>query len=167
MSITIKFKKIHPNAKLPTQANVGDAAFDLYCVEDFDLSATETLLVKTGLQLASVEDSHLQDIFLHIVGRSGLAKRGIFPVGGIVDSSYRGEIGVLLHNGNSPVLANEGNGNISLQHPGVSFKAGDRIAQVVIQVIATNSEINKVSFEQTNEISPTTRGVGGFGSTGN
>jgi dUTP pyrophosphatase len=166
MSIKIKFKKVHPEAKLPTQANVGDAAFDLYCVEDFGLQAGQTALVRTGLKLASVDNTHVQDIFLHIVGRSRLAKEGIFPIGGIVDTTYRGEIGVLLHNGNPPKPSMTSWGHTSLVYPSTYFKAGDRIAQVVIQVIATNSGINSVSFEETEEVDATTRGEGGFGSTG-
>lgn len=166
MSINISFKKVHPNAQLPTQANPGDAGFDLYCVEDFELKAGETLLVKTGLKLASVSNTQLQDIFLQILGRSGLAKKGIFPIGGIVDVTYRGEIGVLLHNGNPPQPSMTSWGHTSLVYPSTYFKAGDRIAQVVIQVIATNSGINSVSFEETEEVDATTRGEGGFGSTG-
>lgn len=166
MSIEIKFKKVHPNAKLPTQAKLGDAGFDLYCVEDFEIKAGETLQVQTGLQLASVKNTHLQDVFLHIVGRSKLAKGGVFPVGGIVDSTYRGEIGVLLHNGNAPKLEKNAWGFWYLDHQPIAFKAGDRIAQIVVQLIATHSDLNSISFEETEEIEATSRGEGGFGSTG-
>lgn len=166
MSINISFKKVHPNAQLPTQANPGDAGFDLYCVEDFELKAGETLLVKTGLKLASVSNTQLQDVFLQILGRSGLAKKGVFPIGGIVDPTYRGEIGVLLHNGNSPKLERDSWGGYYLDPCPIAFKAGDRIAQVVIQVIATRSSIGTVNLTEVEEVEDTSRGDGGFGSTG-
>lgn len=156
----IKFKKLVPQAKLPTQGKPGDAAFDLYCVEDFKLHAGETRVVTTGLQLADMESSqggHF--VFLQIEGRSGLAAKGVFPLGGIVDATYRGEIKVILHNGNLPPalfghwpFVNQGH---------LEFKAGDRIAQMIVRLIADPPEI-----VEAHEVSETNRGSAGFGSTG-
>lgn len=157
-STRILFKKMHPKAKLPTQGKPGDAAFDLSCVEDVEIAPGETVAVSTGLVLAHMnpyenlegDDSR----FLQIVGRSGLALKGIFPLGGIIDSTYRGEIKVILHNGNAATQA------------GFCFKAGDRIAQMLIQRIITNDNRHVVEMVEAQEVTATERGDSGFGSTG-
>lgn len=147
MSISIKFKKIHPEAKLPTKANSGDAAYDLYCVEQVILHEGSVEKVRTGLQLADMTAEDGEDLlFLQIEGRSGLASKGIFPLGGIIDGSYRGEIMVLLYNSSDQ---------------NKFYNPGDRIAQMILRRTPKN-----VSLEETNEISETSRGSAGFGSTG-
>lgn len=160
----IKFKKIHPNAVLPKQGKLGDAAFDLCCVEDFSLNEGERKLVSTGLQLASMpEQPPWQNgfsLFLQIEGRSGLAARGIIPLGGIIDATYRGEIKVILQNLNNTPNVNR---NVLAEH----FKAGDRIAQLLVRVILTNdSTRSMVEMVEAEEVTETTRGDAGFGSTG-
>ena len=164
----IKFKRIHENAKLPKQGKPGDAAFDLTCVEDFTLHAGETKAVSTGLVLAdmSSEDDRWDAVFLHIVGRSGLALKGVFPLGGIVDSTYRGEIKVILHNGN-PSHKHSSIAQIGAYDftPTIDFKAGDRIASMLIQKVVANDERERVVFEETSDVSTTTRRADGFGST--
>jgi len=162
----IKFKKLIHEAKLPTQGKSGDAAFDLYCTEDFELQPGETKSVSTGLQLADMPSSigkRGPNVFLQIEGRSGLAAKGVFPVGGIVDATYRGEIKVILHNGNP-----EHDFNITSSTPwwtqrkdSVKFKAGDRIAQLLVRLIASD-----VTMTEAEEVTETTRGTDGFGSTG-
>lgn len=153
----VKFKKIHENAKLPAQGKLGDAAFDLSCVESFSLLPGETKAIPTGLVLADMPDGiNGSSVFLHIVGRSSLALKGIFPIGGIIDPTYRGEIRVILHNGNPP-------------HPVFGhqeFKAGERVAQLLIQQIITNGPFSKVEMVETDEVTTTERGSQGFGSTG-
>lgn len=171
----IKLLSVHPNAKLPKQGKPGDAAFDIFCVEDISLFPGETKAITTGLVLADMptEDRNGNSIFLQIVGRSGLALKGIFPVGGIVDATYRGEIKAILHNGNlAHSYGYDENGNITslneskLNAP-FQFKAGDRIAQILIQTIVTNQlNRNDVEMCETNRISETARGSSGFGSTG-
>jgi dUTPase len=85
MTIKIKFKKLVPEAKLPTKGKPGDAAYDLYCIEKFELLPGQTKKVRTGLQLA---DMPLEDgpdlLFLQIEGRSGVASNGVYPLGGVV-----------------------------------------------------------------------------------
>lgn len=161
----ILFKKLHPDAKLPTQGKPGDAAFDLYCVEDFTLDLGETKAVSTGLQLANMDPyDHVTpgSLFLQVEGRSGLASKGIFPLGGIIDATYRGEIKVILHNGNQTKLGILGIPTIEPHQ----FKAGDRIAQMIIRRIVTNDNRHVVEMVETKEVSPSVRGDGGFGSTG-
>lgn len=162
----IKFKKLVPEAKLPTQGKPGDAAFDLYCVEDFELQPGETKPVSTGLQLADMPSSVGKkgpNLFLQIEGRSGLAAKGVFPLGGIVDATYRGEVKVILHNGNP-----EHNLDLTSSTPWwtqrrdpVKFKAGDRIAQLLVRLIASD-----VTMAEAEEVTETARGTSGFGSTG-
>jgi len=155
MSLTIGFKKVHEKAVLPTQAKPGDAGYDLCCVEDFILYPGQTYMVPTGLVVASWEvNERFANHFLQILSRSGLASKGIYVLGGVVDSGYRGEVRVLLHNGNF--------GAWSKVQP-VTFKAGDKIAQAVVQCIM-NDQL--VSIKEVKEIEQTSRGDGGFGSTG-
>lgn len=145
----IKFKKLVQSAILPTQGKPGDAAFDLYCVAGFSLKAGETKAVSTGLQLADMPQSHPDGsgVFLQIEGRSSLALEGIFPLGGIIDATYRGEIKIILHN--------------SKQNDYRVFKTGDRIAQLIVRKIVSDAKMLEVA-----EITQTVRGSSGFGSTG-
>lgn len=153
----VKFVKTHPNAQLPKCAHAqGDAGFDLHSVEDQALEPGTVSVVRTGLQLADCPDmveyipGGLQYYF-DIRSRSGLSKHLIFPVTGTVDRNYRGEIGV--------VLANMGK-------QAYHIKQGERVAQLVIQLIVADGPTSKVIFEETEEVIPTDRGSGGFGSTG-
>lgn len=156
MTPKIKFKKVHPNAKLPTQGKPGDAAFDLSCVETLSISPGETLPVPTGLFLADMPSQmEGSDVYLQIKGRSKLAKLGVHPLGGVIDSTYRGEIIVLLAYNQTAYNPLEGRGETLI------FNPGDRIAQFVIRKIVTN-----VSFEETDKVTETVRGDAGFGSTG-
>lgn len=174
----ISFKKTHPQATIPTQAHLQDAGFDLCCLEDFTLYPGETKMVDTGLKLHSVLSG--KQLFFQILGRSGLASQGIFPVGGVIDVSYRGNIKVLLQNGNPPYKipqATQPNVGYELKDlsvyvtPPKEFKAGDRIAQLVIQAIRTNmfpgcGTVSITEAQENESEGLTTRGQGGFGSTG-
>jgi dUTP pyrophosphatase len=173
-NMQIKFKKTHPNAILPKQGKLGDAGFDLFCVEDFRLRPGERQLVSTGLQLADMPagifGSHFS-FFLQIEGRSGLAAKGVIPLGGIIDATYRGEIKVILQN-----LNQQRHGSIfsetvdrDLSEKTVSFKAGDRIAQLLIRVIVTSDGrdlAGDVEMLEADDVTETARGDAGFGSTG-
>jgi dUTP pyrophosphatase len=148
---TISFKKLNDNARLPTKAHAGDAAFDLYSDTDQTLDPGETKLISTGLQLANFQSSITapDSIFMKIEGRSGLACKGIFPVGGIVDSSYRGEIKCIMHNSSK------------VTH---TFKQGERVAQAIFYQIV--NQPSQITIQETDTIVETQRGSGGFGSTG-
>jgi dUTP pyrophosphatase len=162
----IRFKKLIPEAKLPTQGKPGDAAYDIYCAEDFELQPGETKAIATGLQLADMPTMFGKKgpaLFLQIEGRSGLAAKGIFPLGGIIDATYRGEIKVILHNGN-PEHSFDFASPIpwwTQRRESVKFKVGDRIAQLLVRLIA--SDVTMVEAEEATE---TVRGSDGFGSTG-
>ena len=139
----LSFKRIHPDAVLPSYAHPGDAGMDVRSVEDLVIPAGGRVLVHTGLVAVIPEGSELQ-----VRSRSGLAlKSGVAVLNspGTVDAGYRGEIGV--------ILANFGDG-------GFVVKKGDRVAQLVAAPV-TVAEI----FE-TDSVDATDRGAGGFGSTG-
>lgn len=157
--IRIKFKKMSDTATLPTAIREGDIGFDLYCDEDFSIRSGLTIKVKTNIQLADMPtmDNDRNRIFMKIEGRSGLSARGIFPTGGIIDPTYRGEVTVVLNclnfNQSAP------------GEPGIyqSFKKGDRIAQLVVYKVATAGE---VIMEETDTVTESNRGQNGFGSSG-
>lgn len=155
--VSIQFVKVHPNAQLPKSAHEqGDAGFDLYAVEDQILEPGSVTMVRTGLQLADCNFSSSVgyeqfEYFLEIRSRSGLSRKMIFPVTGTVDRNYRGEIQV--------VLANFGK-------EAFTIKQGERIAQLVVQLIVSNGPWNKVEFTEVDSVVESNRGAGGFGSTG-
>lgn len=139
----LSFKRIHPDAVLPSYAHPGDAGMDVRSVEDLVIPAGGRVLVHTGLVAVIPEGYELQ-----VRSRSGLAlKSGVAVLNspGTVDAGYRGEIGV--------ILANFGDGEFAV-------KKGDRVAQLVAAPV-TVAEI----FE-TDSVDATDRGAGGFGSTG-
>ena len=139
--ISIKYKRIHPDAKIPSYAHEGDAGMDLYSVEDYVLKPGEKIIVKTGIAIEMPEG-----YFGSIRDRSGLAARyAIHVLAGVIDCHYRGEIGVVI---------------INLGKEEFSISKGDRIAQVLIQTV------EHVNILEVNELSETSRGKDGFGSTG-
>jgi dUTP pyrophosphatase len=146
--ITVGIKKLDPRATVPTQAHPGDA-WDLYALEDVTLVPHSPVLAKTGLALELPAN-----VRAWITPRSGLAlKRGI-TVGnapGLVDPSYRGEVGVIL------VWAGCQDAQWGCR---TIVKAGERIAQMSMEMIP------EVAVIEVNELSETARGVGAFGSTG-
>jgi dUTP pyrophosphatase len=128
---------------LPKYATRGDAGADLVSSEDVRIAARQRVLVKTGIKIAIPEG------YVGLVHpRSGLAlKHGITVLNapGTIDAGYRGEVGVILLN----------TGSLDFE-----VKAGDRIAQLVIQ------KVEYAEFEIVDALTETDRGDGGFGSTG-
>ena len=140
----VLFKKLNENAVMPTYGSPFSAGADLYSAEEeLIIPAGETALIGTGL---SMEIPEGYGGFIY--ARSGLAtKKGLAPANkvGVVDSDYRGEIKVALH-------------NHSKQDQ--KIEKGERIAQLVI------APFLKAEFYEAEELSTTERGSGGFGSTG-
>ena len=139
----VMVKRIHPDAVIPRYAHDGDAGVDLYSVEDVTLEPGERKLVPTGLKIAFPRGYEAQ-----VRPKSGLAiKQGLSVLNtpGTVDHGYRGEVGVIAVN-----LGNEK----------VEIKKGMKVAQMVF------NEIEEATFEETDELDDTSRGEGGFGSTG-
>lgn len=152
--LTIKFIKTHPNAMLPKSAHqYGDAGFDIYATEETVLPPGEVTIVRTGLQLADCPTDSMNggQYYLDIRSRSGLSRKLIFPVTGTVDVNYRGEIGVVLANFSKEAYV---------------VNTGERVAQLVIQQIISNTPSMSVVFEETDSVADTDRGPAGFGSSG-
>lgn len=142
----MKICKLDPAAILPTYATAGSAGADLYALPVGDpvvVGPGETAFLRTGLA-AAIPAGYVGLIF----ARSGLAcKQGLAPANkvGVIDSDYRGEWMIALHNhGDSPQIVNP----------------GDRIAQFVLVPVLTPLMVEVDSLDET------ARGVGGFGSTG-
>ena len=137
----VEVVRLNEDATLPTRANSGDAGWDLYASEDITVSANARSLIGTSISLA---------IPIKYVGliwpRSGLAvKNGVDVFAGVIDSSYRGEVKVCLYNSSDTPL---------------NITKGDRIAQILIQ------EVPFFRLEEVIELNETSRGEGGFGSSG-
>jgi len=142
--VQVLIKRLDSSVPLPSYAKGGDAGADLTTTIDFTLAPGERQLVPTGIAIA------LPDGYVALVHpRSGLAiKAGIALVNapGTVDAGYRGEISCILINHD--------------RFESISFKRGDRIAQLVIQ------KVERADFIELSELPGSGRGSGGFGSTG-
>ncbi len=143
--IYVNVKKLNENATLPTSGSERAAGYDLYACVDGTVAIAPHTTAKIGTGLAiAVPDGYFGAIF----ARSGLAtKQGLRPANcvGVCDSDYRGEYIIALHNDSDEERIVEN---------------GDRIAQLVVMPYLA------VTFVETEELSQTERGAGGFGSTG-
>jgi deoxyuridine 5'-triphosphate nucleotidohydrolase len=145
-----------PHATLPTQAHPGDdVGFDLCSDNIITLVAGKVTRVTTGLRQAFPPQAPFAMSFLtpylKIEGRSGLASKGIWPVGGIIDPGYTGEIQVALFNSTAADY---------------QVNVGDKIAQLVCYYVAASANDAEVSIYETNVVGKTSRNDGGFGSSG-
>ena len=140
----ILLTRLDPDLPVPSYAKPGDAGADLYSRIDIDLAPMQRALVPTGLAIALPAG---YAAFLH--PRSGrAAKEGLSMVNapGTIDAGYRGEIQVILIN----LDAKEN----------IKIRRGERIAQLVIQ------KVSSAEFIEVEQLPGTSRGDGGFGSTG-
>ncbi len=142
---TIRFKKTNDKAIVPTYGTEYSAGADMYACIDTSviIEPGKTVLIPTGLAL-EIPEGYAGLIY----ARSGLAvKKGIAPANkvSVIDSDYRGEIQIPLHNHS--------------ENP-VTIDVGERIAQIIF------TPYLKVNFEESENLTDTERGLGGFGSTG-
>ena len=145
MQYDVRIKKLRENAVVPTYGSEWAAGADMYAAIDeaVTIEPNETKFIPTGLAF-EIPEGYAGFIY----ARSGLAcKKGLAPANkvGVVDADYRGEVMVALHN-----------------HSEISqtVAKGERIAQLVITPYVV------ADFEESEELSETVRGEGGFGSTG-
>ncbi|MEM1251050.1 MAG: dUTP diphosphatase [Cyanobacteria bacterium P01_H01_bin.21] len=141
--ITIKFKKLIPDAVIPSYAHPGDAGADLVAVQPHTLNPGQHLAIPTGLSAEIPQGYEMQ-----VRPRSSLAlNHGITVLNtpGTVDAGYRGEIKVIL---------------INLGQSVFEISPGQRIAQIVI------APVLRANFVVAESLNPSSRGEGGFGSTG-
>jgi dUTP pyrophosphatase len=140
----LPFQRLHPDAALPEAAHPGDAGLDLRSVVAVSVGPGERALVPTGLAVA-IPEGHAG----LVLPRSGLASRHGLTLAnapGLIDAGYRGEVTVAVVNLD--------------RTQAVAIAVGDRIAQLVIVDIP---EVRPTWAEQ---LAPSSRGAGGFGSTG-
>jgi len=140
--LNIKFKKCDIDAIKPVKATSLSAAYDISSTTDIDIRPGNRELISTGIIMAIPEGYEGQ-----IRGRSGLALKGAMVANapGTIDADYRGEIKVILYNAGRDMI---------------KITKGMRVAQLLIKPVLT------VTFEETENLDDTERGVGGFGSTG-
>ncbi len=137
----LKVKKIHKDAVLPSRAHEFDAGLDLYSTQDLDLLSGERKQIKTGIAMA-IPEGYVGLIW----DKSGLSfKYGLKVFGGVIDSGYRGEVRVIIANTSQTKY---------------EVKKGQKIAQLLIQ------KVELMSVVESDLLSDTQRGIGGFGSTG-
>lgn len=141
VSPLLKVKKLSEKAVLPARGSSLAAGYDLSSAAEMVVPARGKALVPTDLSIAIPEGTYAR-----IAPRSGLALKHSIDVGaGVIDADYRGPVGVILFNHSDADFA---------------VKPGDRIAQMIIEVIATPD------VAEVEDLDATVRGEGGFGSTG-
>ncbi len=141
MKLPVQIKRLRPGIILPSYKHLGDAGLDIFSPESFMLQPGERRMVPTGWSLA------LPEGYVSLIwDRSGIAaKNGITNLAGVIEWSYRGEYGVvLLNTGTEPY----------------EVRAGDRIAQLLVQPVAT------AELQEVDDLPASIRGEGGFGSSG-
>ena len=141
VSMEIKVKKLHPEAKLPSYAHSGDAGMDLYALEDAEVLPGQVAKVRSGLSF-ELPEGHVGLCW----DKSGVsANHKIKTLSGVLDAGYRGELLMCV---------------INLGSEAHIFNKGDKVLKMLIQKVE-HPEIIEVS-----ELTETARGDGGFGSTG-
>tara|TARA_R100001082_G_scaffold52043_1_gene28384 strand:+ start:212 stop:664 length:453 start_codon:yes stop_codon:yes gene_type:complete len=137
-----KIKKLDPDAQIPTKAHSSDAGYDLYSCEPVTLAPMERKVVKTGIAIALA----FPDLYGRVAPRSGLAvNKGLDVLAGVIDSSYRGEVGVVL---------------INLSNEEVFLNKGSKIAQLILETHYI------AGWEEVDSLPVSDRDEKGFGSSG-
>ncbi len=137
----IEFVRLTPEAIIPTRGSAQAAGMDLYTTEDRLFYTGESVLLSTGIAINRLPES----TYARVAPRSGMGVKGFFVNAGVVDADYRGEVKVLLHyTGREPF----------------QVSAGDRVAQLIVERYVAAHALEVESLGNT------TRGAGGFGSTG-
>lgn len=141
MTLKIKIKRLQPEAKVPTFAHPGDAGMDLYSAERVEIPPGERVKIKTGIAVALPEG--YAGLWWD---KSGLSNNhGLKILGGVLDAGYRGELLV---------------GLVNLSRETYVVEKGDKVTQMLVQ------KVEQPEIEEVTELGETSRGAGGFGSTG-
>lgn len=138
--VNIKFT--HVGAKAPVKSHPDDAGYDCATPEPVTLAPGAVTKVPLGFCLEVPEGGYCQ-----VAPRSGMASRGVWPVGGVIDPGYRGEVVALLYNSTGEE---------------VRFDAGDRVCQLLFHAIL----VNVTRFRKVLALTPSLREGSGLGSTG-
>jgi len=137
----LRFKQLDPRAMLPRRGSALAAGLDVCSIEDLQIGPRQRVMARTGLAVAIPPG-----FYGRIAPRSGLAsKNGLDVLAGVIDSDYRGEVCCLLYNTGDEMI---------------DLPAGSKICQLIVEQIITPAAT------WVTELDETTRGAGGFGSTG-
>lgn len=136
----LKVKRLTPAAKLPSYGHPGDAGLDLFAAERYQLKKGEIRAVGTGVKMA-IPPGHVGLVW----DKSGISLKGVHRLAGVVDAGYRGEVRVVM---------------INLGEAPFEIEPGMKIAQMLIQPVL------EAEVRETGDLDDTSRGEGGFGSTG-
>lgn len=137
----IQIKKLDNSAKLPEYAHAGDAGMDIFSVEEAQLAPGERKAIRTGIGIGIPEGC-----VGFVWDKSGRAvEEGLKTMAGVIDSGYRGEVQIVL---------------VNLGQEPITLEKHQKIAQLVVQPIVTGTVV------EVDELNNTSRGEGGFGSTG-
>lgn len=136
----LKFKLLDQKAIMPSYAHTDDAGFGIYSIEEKVLKPMEYYAVATG-----ISSEIPNDYFVSFRDRSSMAVKGLHVMGGVIDSGYRGEWKVIL---------------INLSGADYKIEVGDKVAQGILQ------SAKQAKIEIVEDLTNTSRGEGGFGSTG-
>lgn len=132
--------RLGPNGKVPNSGSEENAGYDIYSAQAVEIRPGQTVKVCTDLYMAIPKGYYGK-----LESRSGMASKGVITVGGVIDSNYRGEIGVCLLNTSDKVY---------------NVEKGDRITQMIFHVSL------KPEMKVVDSLDETDRGAGGFGSSG-
>lgn len=144
----LNIKKLYNDVFLPKYGSEFAAGLDICSYSDIDIEPNTRKLIPTGISI-SWEGNDEQKYYLRVAPRSGLSVKNNIDIGaGVIDYDYRGEIFICFINNHPTNIYN--------------IKKGDRIAQLILTKIDHFTEINEVENHK-----ETTRGINGFGSTGN
>lgn len=139
--MNVSIQKLNPEAKLPEYAHPGDAGMDIFSIIDATIKPGERLAIDTGVAM-QVPEQHVALVW----DKSGRAlKEGVHVLGGVIDSGYRGEVKVIL---------------VNLSDKDVIIEKHQKVAQILIQPVVSPT------IEEVEELTDSSRGEGGFGSTG-
>lgn len=136
----LKVKKINEDAKIPTRAHHNDAGIDLYAYGEHVVAPHTTSKISTGVAIEITEGC----VGL-IWDKSSISSKGLKVLGGVIDAGYRGEVIIMVHNlTDSPHV----------------FSPSSKVAQMLVQ------KVELWDIEETDNLDGSSRGEGGFGSTG-
>lgn len=141
--INVEIKRLDERARIPSYSTEGASGMDIAILDDVSIQPGETVVAPTGLAFAIPRGYEIQ-----LRPRSGLSLKTDLRLPnspGTIDSDYRGDLGVIMNNVGDEVL---------------EFKAGDRVAQIVLNFVP------KMELTVVNELTETVRDDGAFGSTG-
>ena len=143
----LQVKLLNCFAKPPTKGSKDSAGYDIYSSEEGKIHPGRQVLIKTGISMKMPKNENQNEVWCaKIISRSGLSvKSGIEVGAGLIDSDYRGEIGVVLRN---------------FSQKSFTYNIGDRIAQFVL------ISVGHYPVSVVLDLDDTKRGSGGFGSTG-